>query len=75
MYNPVSSIATLNIDKSLIGSNYTITNQFGNIMQTGVLITTMQTIDVHTFASGIYYFNTINTETTLIKPICIAIIR
>jgi hypothetical protein len=68
--NPVNSNINVQVDESLIGATYTITDQLGKIAMTGKLNSENSTIELGNLLGGIYIFsfgNNIKHVFTVIK--------
>jgi hypothetical protein len=55
--NPTSDNITLSISEQLIGTSYTLCDQFGKTIFKGNLLETSNTIDLTAIASGIYFLS------------------
>lgn len=55
--NPALNQINVHADKALLNSGYTITDQIGNIVKEGKLISENSTIDLSGLAPGIYFFS------------------
>jgi hypothetical protein len=67
--NPATNQINVQINQSLMGSSYTITNQIGKTVLSGKLNTEKSTIEIGNLSGGIYLFSIDNNAKQTFKVI------
>lgn len=63
--NPVNELLTISGDETMVNSDYSVIETSGKIVQSGVISSAKQTIDLASLHSGVYYIKIITGNTVL----------
>jgi hypothetical protein len=63
--NPVGELLTISVDETMVNSDYSVIETSGKIVQSGVISSAKQTIDLASLHSGVYYIKIITGNTVL----------
>jgi hypothetical protein len=63
--NPVDEKMTVSVDEKFVNSNYSVIETSGKVVQSGVVSSSRQTIELTSLQSGLYYIKIITGNTVL----------